>query len=293
MISPVWRKPVKTFIMIMFTAVSLTGLAAYGPGQRGEEDAPEAPSALHMEHVQEAFKILFYDHSEEGKAFNGEQLDDLMHERYAQVSRSLISEGATHRVFSSYLHNKMDKLRADLQAVSSAGLKERSANDVRHPVFADLDRALASGLVVMDKDVRKAISLFSDTKEATATARDQYQSYRNGVEHDFNLAALDHLEQAYLAHLYLAVKSNTKRERQRHLFSVGLLGLKLWSFNKEDVGIIPLLIIADGNPDVDSGHLRKLSWLLLNDHVRFANSGSGGEKVPFYWLYTLKEVGKI
>lgn len=187
-----------------------------------------------------------------------------------------------------YVQKAIDTLKSDCILMN-----DYTKTVPQQKYFDNVDMILDSGLTHLQNDCLRAVSQVNPPVDRLALeqrARETYRTFSDAHRDQYNLMALDELEQAYLNYLYLAVTETQTAKRYEYYFSLSTVGLKLWSFNKEDTSLLPLMAFIENTTNRNN---HKIAWLMLEEHIQFSYSGSAGEHVPDDWKAILLALGKF
>lgn len=283
-----------TFLVLFIGIVSIAATDTY---TRTHADANITTRARPMRHVSllpfyinESVKtISFTDSSTINKTSTQVPLKDIFTKEWSKLSSQIPRDkvNTLDKPVRDAVHALKQTLW-DLRSDCIVGtLTSKKSKDLEN--FYVL---VQSGLTTLQNDCGRALSMYStpvDRLRLESYAHNAYKNFSTSANDEYNLMSLDELEKSYLTFLYLAITEPFDKAKQDYYFIVGFIGLKLWSFNKDDAAALPLLALSAEDITSDEG---MSAWLLLKDHIQFANSGSAGEHVPLYWNVILYKVGK-
>lgn len=190
------------------------------------------------------------------------------------------------------LQKNLESARKALFALRSDCIKKDMPLDSRNAQLDEFNDLLTASHWSLQDDCLNAQSLHihnKDRLQIEAQALSSYNDYKASSHEEYDMAALDKLEKSYLSFLHLAITERSQGLKEDYYFIAGFLGLKLWSFNKDDAALLPLLVLS---AESSSSTTHAAAWLLLKDHLHFSYSGSAGEHVPRFWNDVLISTSK-
>lgn len=193
---------------------------------------------------------------------------------------------------SASIRKNIDMIKKSVWSLRSDCIKPNTQLLITEKSQIPLNEELTSSYSALQDDCLNAQSLHIHNKDRPnieSFAHDSYLNFKNNIADGDRISASDFLEKAYLSFLYLAITENSADFKDEYFFIAGYLGLKLWSFNKDDAAILPLLALA---ADDHSSPMTFTAWLLIKDHLQFSYSGSAGEHIPQYWNTVLLSIKK-